>query len=533
MLTAIEVKRLMDLLTKGQTNLNEAEKAELTSLQAKANGAAESAGKSAAGSDEGLSADETKKLIADGVKAGLADQKTVTADQVKSLVDAAVAGIKPGEKLDAKALTTDVVEQVKALIKPGVSAEDVKGIVETAFKAQRAASKMQFEGGNDPEIDTPIAHRSGNLTVAMKQLLNIMTGKTENDGITETQLSDANRRGERQEKSVLMNARKAITTTGAGTGLEWMNTSLSSQLLQRMYLESQVAQAFIASEVTMPTNPFNYPLGTTRPTFRLTGENATATASQSGSAGLALNAKKLVGIVDYSYEADEDAIIAILPKTIADLGDAAGEALEDAIINGDTAATHQDSDSHALGATHSGKMFDGIRKLVLAQAALKTSLATGGISAANILVLKKLLGRWGLNPRNLVLIAGVAGYNDLVGLAETLTAEKTGNAATARVLTGLAPNIYGIDIVPSAKMREDLNASGVYDGTTTTKGAISIVYKPAWLQGVRRGFTLETDVDKKAQTRSVIASFRRDFKPIEALTLTKAAVLGFNYTSGA
>jgi hypothetical protein len=361
-----------------------------------------------------------------------------------------------------------------------------------------------------------------------------MTGKSENDGIGESLLRDAEQRGQRAEKRLMhaLRTKAGFTTSDAGAGAEFMNESLSSVLLQRMYLESQLAAYFASREVPMPTNPFHYPLGTTLPSFYVTNEGADPTESTAGTGELTLNAKKLTGIVPYTYEADEDSIIAILPHTIAQLGEAAGLALEDAIINGDTAGTHQDTDYNAVTGHHA-KLFDGMRKLTLAQAPLKISLATGGISTANIGVLRKALGRWGVNPKNLVIIAGVAGYNDLIMLPETLTAEKAGSQSSARVLTGVAPNLLGMDIIPSPKMREDLNASGVFDNTTTTKGSIMLAYLPGWLQGVRRGFTLETDVDKKKQKRYVIASFRRDFKPVEGLNTVRAAVLGYNYNSGA
>src|SRR5690606_31215915 len=108
----------------------------------------------------------------------------------------------------------------------------------------------------------------------------------------------------------------------------------------------------LAGEVQMPTNPFTYPLSTTRPEFERTAELGSATASSPGTDDLVLNAKKLTGLVEYSYEADEDSIIAILPFILGQLGEAAGDALEDAIINGDTADTHQDSDTEAAGANH-------------------------------------------------------------------------------------------------------------------------------------------------------------------------------------
>lgn len=531
-MTPKDIKRLGELSAKDFTKLSDAEKAELTSLQQKA-----VALKDGDAGDGTLDAEGVKALVLDAFKTFNATaEKPLTAVQVQTIFETATKGLKDGVG-DTKTITDTILTEVKKVLPAaGPSADDVKKIVVEALKNLRTDPKMVFggDGAGSPEIEFPIAHRSGNLSVDQKQLLNVMTGKAMDQDIPESVLKDAERRGERAEKRLYSRiGQKALTTAGSGTGAEFMNTSLSSTLLERMYLESLLAAALTGSEVMMPTNPFNFPLSTTRPTFRLATEGNAPTASQGGTAGLALNAKKLTGIVDYSYEADEDSIIAILPWTLKQLGEAAADALEDAIINGDTAATHQDSDSHALGATHSGKMFDGMRKLVLAQSALKASLATGGISTANIGVLKKMLGRWGLKPKDLLIVCGVAGYNDIVLLSETLTAEKIGNPALARINTGMAPNLLGIDIVPSARMREDLNASGVYDGTTTTKGSIMIVYKPAWIQGVKRGFTVETDSDKKAQTRSVIASFRRDFRPIESLANTRAAVLGYNFNSGA
>jgi hypothetical protein len=129
-----------------------------------------------------------------------------------------------------------------------------------------------------------------------------------------------------------------------------------------------------------------------------------------------------------------------------------------------------------------------------------------------------------------MLIVGPQGYNDIVALDETLTFEKVGSQSAARILTGEAASIYGIRIVISSQIREDLNASGVYDGVTDTKGSILLVHRPSWLVGVKRGMTVEVDVDKKRQINSVIASFRRAFIPKETPSATlPSVVLGYNY----
>jgi len=307
---------------------------------------------------------------------------------------------------------------------------------------------------------------------------------------------------------------------------------LASDLQTRMYLESQLAAELMASEVNMPTNPFKFPMTTTRTSFYVGSEapGSDPTESTPGTSNITLDAAKLTGMSNYSYEVDEDAIIAVLPMIQDNLASGAADAFEGALINGDTTATHQDSDIHAVTG-HASKLFKGLRKLALA-GSVTSNLTTGGISADNILAMKKKMKRWGIRPRDLLLIVGPQGYNDLIGLDETLTFDKVGNASAARILTGEAASIFGIRIVVSSQVREDLNASGVYDGSTTTKGSILLMHRPSWLVGVKRGFTIEVDVDKKRQINSVIATFRRAFMPKETPSASlPLVVLGYNYNA--
>jgi len=394
-----------------------------------------------------------------------------------------------------------------------------------------------FKRDEPAEIEFPVSHRSGNLSVAHKQLLNaIMKGKNLtgeipaeilNDGIPDSILKKAQDAGKRFTKRLETEGTKALTAVGAGAGAELLAIDLSSTLLQRMYLESQLAQALIANEVQMPSNPFSFPLTTTRPTFRLGAERTITTEGAPGTAKLLLTAAKLIAMSEYDYEADEDAIIAVLPMITQQLGSAAADSLEDAIVNGDVLGT-QDT---GTAADSQVKAFDGLRKLALAQASLKVSFATGGISSANISALRKALGRWGLDPSKLLLVVGPNALNDAILLPETLTAEKAGSQSTARILTGLAPSIFGIDILASARVREDLNAAGVYDGVTTTKGSVLLLYKPAWIIGTKRGVVIESFKDVKLQTNFIVGSMRRAFAPIEGLSSTRAAAIGYNYTA--
>jgi len=512
--------------------------------------------------DEGLSEEAVKTLVAESTAKAFEgiglDKETVKAlkDRLEQNtvstpeeIQKAIKDVLGGENVDMKALAEAIK---KGLPASALTEEKVKGLLTQMFDefktSQRKESKMAFPSG---EANFPIEHRSGNMTVAAKQLLNICMmhvgeeglAKSDggrgikrptsmNDGITDEQIKAAVRSGDMFAKQVrqecVYGRKTAITAGGTGTGAEFVNTDLSSDLQARMYMESQLASFLVASEITMPSNPFKLPLSTSRPTFYKGSEGGTPTVSNPGTAAITLDAQKLIGYCEYSYEADEDAIIAILPWMQEMLAKAAAEALEDAFINGDTTGSHMDSD--VTGATDARKLFKGLRYYAKAVAALKVSFATGGITSANIGALRKAMGKYGMKPADMFLLCGTSGYNDIVLLAETLTAEKAG--AAARILTGNAPQIFGIPIIPSSKMREDLNASGVYDGSTVTKGSLLLVHRPAWYVGVKRGLMIEVDTNKLTQVNQVIASFRRDFKPRETPSATEqTVVLGYNFTA--
>jgi len=300
-------------------------------------------------------------------------------------------------------------------------------------------------------------------------------------------------------------------------------------LERRLYLASPLAQTLMAREIEMPTNPYTMPLITTRPTFYLEAtENTAATATDPGTAQPQLDAKKLMAQVNASYEVDEDSIVPILSEIETLLGEAAADALEDAIINGDTAGTHQDSDTHAISKA-AAKAFLGIRTAVI-DAGIETSLATGGISRSNLVAMKKAMGKYGTNIANLVWIVGVNGENDLLNLDDVVTQDKRGLAATT--VTGVLPSFLGIPIIVSERGRENLNASGVYDGITTTKGSILLANLGQVRLGSRRQFTVETDRNIKAQTHEIVASFRKAFTWLETPSATvTSAMLGYNYNA--
>lgn len=462
---------------------------------------------------------EIKKSITPGESIKLSD------------IEASIKKHVEGAAFDKEALLTEIKKSLPAA---GMSKADLESALLEFSKANnRQDSKHQFPvvGGGG----FPVEHRSGNLSVAQKQLLNLTLqaapeaalakSKTArptgmNDGIKSDTLSLAEKVGAMNVKSFRdeMIYGKALTTGGSGAALTTVD--LSSDLQMRMYLDSQLASMMISSEIDMPTDPFKLPIKTGRTPYTLGSEapGVDPATSQPSFSQVTLDTSKLIGIAEYSYESDEDSIIAILPMLQEDLAAGAAYSFEDLLLNGDTAAVHMDDD--VVGATNYLKAFNGLRKMCLAQAATFRSFAGAVPSALLISAMRKQMFRWGLRPKDLLLIVGPQAYNNIVMLTETLTFDKVGNSDAARILTGTAASIMGIPIVVSDACRENVASTGMNDATGNTFGNITLIHRPSFVVGVKRGFTVEIDQNKRQQVNYVIASFRRDFKAKEPVSAT-------------
>ena len=204
----------------------------------------------------------------------------------------------------------------------------------------------------------------------------------------------------------------------------------------------------------------------------------------------------------------EDALTAILPIIQEDMISTIVRGVEDAILNGDTAGTHQDTDTTA--ATDRRKAWDGLRKAGLANTPDDASDAI--LTAVMLRATRKLVTLRGVNPADLVYIVGVKAYVDLLSDTNIQTVDKFGTAATW--LTGFISAVDGIPVVVSEFQREDLNAAGVDDGVTATRGVAMCVHRPTWKMGDRRMVTLKTDEIISTDQVDVVATVRKDFAEV-------------------
>ena len=211
----------------------------------------------------------------------------------------------------------------------------------------------------------------------------------------------------------------------------------------------------------------------------------------------------------FSKESDEDSIIAILPFTQDELVDYLSADIEDTTINGDTSGSHQDSD--VSSSTDPRKNWAGLRKALISGA--KTDASNAALTVAMLRINRKNMGRYGVQPANLAHVLGIAEYVDLLSDSSVITIDKYGAQAT--ILSGELGKVDGAPLIVSEYVRGDVNATGVYDGTTTNRTMALTVHRKGFVFGERRGVEVQVlrELYAEYDQDAVIVTTRKAFTP--------------------
>ena len=310
-----------------------------------------------------------------------------------------------------------------------------------------------------------------------------------------------------ESSSALKRAMDAATAT---EGAEWVPTVLSSQLIEKYRMTAKVAGLF--QEVTMPNNPYKYPYsaGLSASDFYYVGEATSDSPTASppttmATSDLTLTAKKLKARTYFSEEFTESSIVPVLPALKNDLIIAKGEVVDDIILNGDTTATHMDSD--VTDSKDRRKAWNGLRDLC--PSGTIKDLST--FSYANHRTIIVAMGKYGLNAQELAIISGPTGINKYRSLTEVTTVDKYG--PNAFILTGELGKLDGIPLIPSEYIRQNLNATYVYDGVTTTYTQALYVNKRGFMLGNWLGVKLTFKEEGEVDQNQLIIRFYKSFTP--------------------
>ncbi len=322
---------------------------------------------------------------------------------------------------------------------------------------------------------------------------------------------------------------KAMAAGNSGQGSDWIPTNFSQDLYYQVHLATKMAALF--PQINMPSNPYKLPVVASDMTPYLQAENTTDTntsagtqftASTPGSTNVTFTATKIAIRTLFSEELVEDAVFPILDFLKNNLALTMAQGLENALLNGDTTASHMDAD--VTNAADVRKAWKGLRKLT--QTANDVSLSS--FNSTQLRAMRAKMGKYGVDPSKLVWTASAKGLMSFLGLTEVITMEKYGDNAT--IVRGELARLDNIPIIISEKMRDDLNASGVNDSTTNAKGIVLLTYVPAFMIGLKRALTVRARFDEERDQSVMVSTWRGDFEPLYPVASNATVVKGVNMT---
>ena len=111
----------------------------------------------------------------------------------------------------------------------------------------------------------------------------------------------------------LQGARRALDDTTPGAGDELLYTGESSEMWRDVHLMTSVGSLF--DKMMMPTNPFQYPFDFGDINWFRGAANIAGSSTNPLTGRRTLTATELVGAVSFSYNLDEDSVVAVMPRT--------------------------------------------------------------------------------------------------------------------------------------------------------------------------------------------------------------------------
>lgn len=326
---------------------------------------------------------------------------------------------------------------------------------------------------------------------------------------------------------------KALDTATAQEGADWAPTEYSSQLIDAIFDDTIIDQ--ICTRFTMTRSPLNLPFSMTGGTCYLAGEAAgddvaEYTASTGRTDDITFTAAKLAMLMNFSDEIDEESLVPIIPQVQFTIRRTLAEGIEDAIFDGDTTTTHQDSD--VTSSADRRKAWDGLRDWLIANTTAWKSFATfdgdNAINAVCAAMTQKYLpgAKWVFPMKKrydvITIVDDSTNKNPLI-----LRSTGLGDSA---ITSGNSPDLLGNPILFSSRMRTTLNASGVYDGSTTTKTWAVLVNPRAWWLGDRRDVRLEVDREIAKGRSRIVGTWRGSFECVIPSGLSEVHTGGgYNY----
>jgi len=313
-------------------------------------------------------------------------------------------------------------------------------------------------------------------------------------------------------------------------------TEMARQFIERVENASVILSNLRV--INLPSNPYEMPYQSASVTAygvdEATEDSAPAVkASDTGVANITFHAKKIGARALWSRELDEDSAIAILPMIREDFIRVMRESWERAFIFGDESTTgninSHDDDSKVI-TTAGQKSFwlqaDGLVHHCIVVNTGQAKDINAALSAKDYLNVRKLMGKYGDNPDDVIYIVNRKTMYDTLVLDEVLTLDKLGNKAT--ILTGQIAAIHGSPILVSDGLPEtDDNGKISATAANNDNGAILAVNRRVGAIIGRRGeMRIAVDTINKTDQYEGVVFSRYDIQ----MPHVEAVAYGYNIT---
>jgi HK97 family phage prohead protease len=206
-----------------------------------------------------------------------------------------------------------------------------------------------------------------------------------------------------------------------------------------------------------------------------------------------LSTKKLISTSYLGNETEEDAILPILPLLRESMIRSHARGVENSILAGDDA----DGAYGTSGATYEGLLHLARGDSDYTQST--TAFASESLTALNLLAARKNMGKYGLNPADVVFVVSLSSYYQLLEDAEFQDVNLVGSAATK--LSGEIGSVFGSKVIVCPE----------FATAAVNKFYACAVYARNFVRPVLRGMTVESDYEVAAQRRVLVASQRIGF----------------------
>lgn len=475
--------------------------------------------------------DEAKRLIS-----GIVSHQKNTDDRLRNFEDQ-VKDLKKAQKLlaegQAKTYTPEIHENDYALKQFQNEDGSVQWKTETKSKHIEGQGRVNIEskGLLDTEVycnqwHADLVKMNQDRSLARMMMRDPHTPKADMKLYTHLQKAPGFMKG----------AVNKIFSDSSGVGGEWIPDEFKTELYQTFQVPRGLRA--LLPTVNMERETLLIPKLSRggRPYIKGVGTDSLTSYTHSTieTAQKTVRAKALATLMNIDDAAGEDSAFAIIPALSKQIAQDLEDAFEDAMINGDTAGTHQDDISNwnlreRWGASGLGtssdhrKLFLGMRAAALDKGSSKDNGGTA-LTFADFMDAVSQMGELAVGNKVCV-VSPEALIANFLQLDQVVTLEKFGPQAT--ILTGQLASLAGIPIVMSRFMSADLNASGLYDNTTTDKTGFLLFNTDSWYQYLRRQITIESDKDIASGVIQLVSTMRATMDSPDA-DATKNVVYGYN-----